>query len=93
MHHFLSIRCHWTKTQENNSYLAKYASMAIASCNSRVKLIIHVTARCALFNVKLHFLSVRRENQKLVTLGKMIFKKSQAIYEMICPLFIVRVGM
>ena len=32
--------------------------MANASCNYRVKLISHVTGRCALFNVKLHFFQI-----------------------------------
>ncbi len=48
----LSVWCHWTKKLlvANNSRI-----LAIANCNSRVKSISHVTGRCALFNVKLHF--------------------------------------
>ncbi len=65
--------CHWTKTQMTiehcqriglnknktcDSHLASNSMMAIANCNAGVKSISHVTGRCALFNVKLHFFSV-----------------------------------
>ncbi len=38
-------------------HIASNNMMAIANCNSGQKSISHVTGRCALFNVKLHFLN------------------------------------
>ena len=44
------------QTREGVKLLAaSNSNNATANCNSRVKLISHVTGRCALFNVKLHF--------------------------------------
>ncbi len=40
--------------EEVKLLVASNCIIAIANCYSRVKLISHVTGRCALFNVKLH---------------------------------------
>ncbi len=52
------------KSQLAELHIASNSMMAITNSNTGMKSISHVTGRCALFNVKLHFFPLSKEKMK-----------------------------